>query len=183
MVLTVNQRARDCVKLFEAAGYPVKAVLFNLGKTRVVLRGKRHAPAGYVQPRSRKMAEQALDFAICASDGDIHPQEIIFDKHERRLVLSGSDGAEYEDPIKDDPPKPIISPSEDRRYIPKPIRREVFDRDGMVCSYCGTKEGEFELDHIVPWSRGGKHEADNLCVACYDCNRRKGNKTLSEWKQ
>jgi 5-methylcytosine-specific restriction endonuclease McrA len=31
------------------------------------------------------------------------------------------------------------------------------------------------VDHVVPLSRGGPSEAENLVIACYDCNQRKSN--------
>ncbi len=36
-------------------------------------------------------------------------------------------------------------------------------------------------DHIVPISRGGGHNVENLCVACPECNHAKHVKPLSEW--
>ena len=33
-----------------------------------------------------------------------------------------------------------------------------------------------EVDHIVPVSKGGKTEADNLQTLCWRCNRSKSNK-------
>lgn len=48
------------------------------------------------------------------------------------------------------------------------------------CVYCGA-EGPGTIDHIVPLSRGGKHEADNLAPACFSCNSSKGSRLLSEW--
>ena len=50
------------------------------------------------------------------------------------------------------------------------------------CSYCGDVDGPFEIDHIIPWSRGGTHEIENLTLACKPCNRSKGAKTISEWR-
>lgn len=67
------------------------------------------------------------------------------------------------------------------RSIPQAIRRFVMQRDGGRCRYCGSTAGPFELDHILPWSRGCKHEASNLTVACHDCNRAKGVLTEDEF--
>lgn len=58
------------------------------------------------------------------------------------------------------------------------LKREVFERDGAICSYCLTFDGPFEVDHIDPVNRGGADEIDNLCVSCRPCNRRKSDKTL-----
>lgn len=43
-----------------------------------------------------------------------------------------------------------------------------------VCYWCGADcRSGFEVDHYVALSKGGTHTADNLVVACPDCNRRK----------
>jgi 5-methylcytosine-specific restriction endonuclease McrA len=82
-------------------------------------------------------------------------------------------------------------------------RIEVIERDGIYCRYCGygpmpvqwgSHNGKFrlycwfpshnpscrtlEIDHVVPKTKGGGHKADNLIVACSDCNRRKLNRDL-----
>lgn len=51
---------------------------------------------------------------------------------------------------------------------------------GGLCAYC--REGNAKtMDHVIPLSRGGKHEAANLLPACAGCNFSKHNKTLEEW--
>lgn len=37
------------------------------------------------------------------------------------------------------------------------------------------------MEHIIPKSRGGTDRIDNLCLACRDCNERKGNQTAEEF--
>lgn len=61
-----------------------------------------------------------------------------------------------------------------RPHIPAHIRREVFEARGRLCLHCGSSEF-IELDHIVPFSRGGPDTADNLQPLCRPCNRRKSN--------
>lgn len=61
------------------------------------------------------------------------------------------------------------------------LSRQVYERDGSVCHYCGTKDGPFQIDHVVPVSRGGNHGLSNLVVACQWCNCSKGDKLLNEW--
>jgi 5-methylcytosine-specific restriction endonuclease McrA len=61
------------------------------------------------------------------------------------------------------------------------IRRQVFERDGYTCQYCGTKNQPLEVDHVVPFSRGGGNEIENLKTACRQCNRQKRDMPLSEF--
>lgn len=62
------------------------------------------------------------------------------------------------------------------------IRQQVFDRDGLECSYCGSTDNP-TVDHIVPLIRGGSNDMDNLTPACRSCNSSKGDKLLSEWRE
>jgi len=39
------------------------------------------------------------------------------------------------------------------------------------------------VDHVIPESRGGKTEFDNLVVACEACNENKRAKTPDEWNK
>ena len=58
-------------------------------------------------------------------------------------------------------------------------RRDVLSAG--QCAECGTTEN-LEVDHILPWSRGGTHNRDNLQALCFSCNRDKSNRTEAEWK-
>lgn len=62
-------------------------------------------------------------------------------------------------------------------------RLVVFNRDGLACAYCSQTDGPFEVDHIIPLSRGGSSELHNLCVACASCNASKRDKLLAEWRR
>lgn len=66
------------------------------------------------------------------------------------------------------------------KKLPKGLREQVFRRDGLTCVYCQSVT-DVGVDHIVPRSRGGSDELDNLCCACGPCNASKGNKMLDEW--
>ena len=41
-------------------------------------------------------------------------------------------------------------------------------------------EKDLTVDHIVPRSRGGRHEWTNVITSCKACNHRKGSKSLQE---
>lgn len=71
-----------------------------------------------------------------------------------------------------------------RAYVSKweALRSAVFERDGHACQYCGDTEN-LHCDHVMPKSRGGSDEMDNLVTACGPCNMSKGAKTPEEWRQ
>ncbi|HET8617216.1 MAG TPA: HNH endonuclease [Actinomycetales bacterium] len=57
-------------------------------------------------------------------------------------------------------------------------RRAVLHRDHHRCAYCGGKADT--VDHVVPRSRGGRHEWTNVVAACLRCNGRKADHLLGE---
>ena len=89
-----------------------------------------------------------------------------------------------------------------RNYI-KRFGRSIADRDGWSCYYCGVslvpvdtptndpryydgsrhhKNGvpypragyaSASIDHVIPVSKGGTNDLDNLVLACHRCNARK----------
>jgi hypothetical protein len=73
---------------------------------------------------------------------------------------------------------PIEKPDQDLRDPRGPrvagpsLRFKVFRRDSFTCQYCGRRAPSVSLhiDHIVPWSSGGKTELPNLRTACNICN-------------
>ena len=69
-----------------------------------------------------------------------------------------------------------------RVALSKSLWFEVFKRDLFTCQYCGRKAPDviLEVDHIKPVSKGGDNSIENLVTACWDCNRGKGAKKLSD---
>lgn len=59
----------------------------------------------------------------------------------------------------------------------------VCERDSYTCTYCGTLEGPFTADHVIPIARGGSNELDNLACSCRPCNWSKCDRLISEWRQ
>lgn len=70
---------------------------------------------------------------------------------------------------------------EGRQPMSAAVRAFVLERDGYRCTYCEATDGPFEVDHILPVSRGGGNEFENLTCACKPCNRSKGAKTVDQW--
>ncbi len=60
----------------------------------------------------------------------------------------------------------------DSRYIPTPVRQEVWSRCKGQCVQCGSTF-YLEFDHIIPLSKGGATSVNNLQLLCRGCNSRK----------
>ncbi|MCD6371183.1 MAG: HNH endonuclease [Candidatus Aenigmarchaeota archaeon] len=48
----------------------------------------------------------------------------------------------------------------------------MFERDGWKCVYCGDNKN-LQIDHIIPFSKGGTTNLDNLQTICKKCNSKK----------
>ena len=59
-------------------------------------------------------------------------------------------------------------------------RKNIMIRDNCQCQYCGKKNIELTIDHVLPRDRGGYVAWENLVCACVKCNSGKGNKTPEE---
>lgn len=66
------------------------------------------------------------------------------------------------------------------RHIPASIRVLVLHRDSYKCVFCGrgAKQVQLEVDHIIPFSKGGSNDLSNLQTLCFECNRGKGSRHL-----
>src|SRR5260221_8387159 len=56
-----------------------------------------------------------------------------------------------------------------------------YKRQKGKCYWCGKKLGKYDVDHIVPLSRGGSNQPDNLVIACPTCNQKRNNKLPHEF--
>tara|TARA_B110000977_G_scaffold155949_1_gene198409 strand:- start:324 stop:797 length:474 start_codon:yes stop_codon:yes gene_type:complete len=65
-----------------------------------------------------------------------------------------------------------------RRTISQVERSAILDAWGRKCAYCDKKSGNFEVEHIIPKSKGGSCRLENLCISCVRCNRKKRDTLL-----
>jgi len=57
------------------------------------------------------------------------------------------------------------------------LRQQIINRDKGLCRYCTKEANPITIDHVIPYSLGGKTEMQNLVVACRYCNSRKRDRT------
>lgn len=60
----------------------------------------------------------------------------------------------------------------------------ILERQNWICVYCPASIRERRhMDHIVPLSKGGSNNADNIQGSCPTCNMRKSDKLPEEWER
>ena len=67
----------------------------------------------------------------------------------------------------------------ERAKMTPSIRYRVLSRDGFRCQICGARQEDgvqLHVDHIIPVSKGGKTEMQNLRTLCDLCNLGKGDR-------
>jgi 5-methylcytosine-specific restriction endonuclease McrA len=69
-------------------------------------------------------------------------------------------------------------------HIDTKTKELVWDKTGGHCSYCGLVLNpfrNFSVDHVIPQSKGGTDDFDNLVPACRHCNSSKNNRSPVEY--
>jgi len=84
---------------------------------------------------------------------------------------------------------PVPSVIRLKRFVKRPPRhrvafnrKNVFRRDDHTCQYCLCKESDLTLDHVIPRSRGGATNWENVVACCRRCNAKKRDRTPDEAK-
>lgn len=62
------------------------------------------------------------------------------------------------------------------KQFPLSVKKRIW---GLPCVVCGLS-GLTKVDHILPWSRGGKNTEANAQPLCHQCNHRKSNKLSND---
>lgn len=68
--------------------------------------------------------------------------------------------------------RPKQRPRRHQHAVYPRMRFAVLTRDRFTCLYCGRRAPDvaLQVDHIVPFSKGGETIPENLATACRDCN-------------
>ena len=48
------------------------------------------------------------------------------------------------------------------------------------CAYCGV-DGDLQIEHVIPISKGGEHHLGNIVPACQRCNYSKHTREVQSW--
>ncbi|KKS43945.1 MAG: hypothetical protein UV05_C0016G0008 [candidate division CPR1 bacterium GW2011_GWA2_42_17] len=69
------------------------------------------------------------------------------------------------------------------RDVPLGLRLKILSRDNFRCIFCGKSPAtdfgtKLHIDHVVPFSKGGKSILENLQTLCEECNLGKSNRNI-----
>lgn len=69
-----------------------------------------------------------------------------------------------------------------RKSLKQKFRQKLLNRDGNICFYSfkEMKEEEITIEHLIPLSKGGKNNIDNLVLCKEEENFKMANKSLIE---
>jgi len=89
---------------------------------------------------------------------------------------------EMENCVPPDQPEEEID-IENIDFSKSPFRQAIVTRENEMCFYCfrQLKEGQYEIDHIIPSAKGGNNSYRNLIAACLDCNNVKGDMDVEDF--
>lgn len=64
-------------------------------------------------------------------------------------------------------------------------KRKIYRQANGHCAYCGkhVSHTKATLDHILPFSKGGRYHQENLRLSCQACNNLKGNLTMEQFRR
>jgi len=105
---------------------------------------------------------------------------VAFIEHASGLANEPSTSEKFPDTNREKLPEtPTRIPTERVRQIPLKLRLKILQRDNFKCVLCGRSPAlnpgtALQLDHIQPFSKGGKTALDNLRTLCQECNLGKG---------
>lgn len=65
---------------------------------------------------------------------------------------------------------------------PSRLLLKLYEIQNNICAYCNNDMTDnIHIDHIIPLSKNGSNEVDNLILCCSTCNLSKNNKDLDVW--
>ena len=84
-------------------------------------------------------------------------------------------------PARDEPPSELPAPDGSMTEYSRPpnqtVRARIYQRDNYRCAYCQrdlSRDSRARvLDHVIPYSKGGTNNEQNLVTACKPCNAAK----------
>jgi 5-methylcytosine-specific restriction endonuclease McrA len=149
--------------------------------TKVLVLNRSYFPIGFCAVRDafKYIAEEIADIL----DENLQAYD-----YESWCAIEVEDGDDFVGTVKGNIRAPRIVRLKDFNKVPNTVvrfnRKNLYVRDRYICQYCAKKfpTGMLSMEHVLPKSRGGKTNWNNVVTGCIICNARKGNRTPEEAK-
>lgn len=130
-----------------------------------------------------------MDAPVLVLNANFEPLNVCNTRRAIGLILAGkanlvANGRGVIRTVSREIPRPSVIRLESMIHRPRPrvklTRREIFRRDNYTCQYCGRRNADMTVDHVLPRHLGGEHTWTNVVTACPACNHQKGGRRLEE---
>lgn len=123
---------------------------------------------GTYKQRFGGWSNACLKFIEYKTGGDILADDFILPDREKQTTQQG-EKIEYK--------------KENSRNVSLSLRLGVLSRDNFRCIFCGKSPAndigtKLHIDHIIPFSKGGKSDLNNLQTLCFECNLGKSDRSI-----
>ncbi len=118
----------------------------------------------------RRMSTQPIEFWVLKHSDAFHPGSRQECEHCQLMISLYGEMPSPEQIMAASLQNP---PSRTKLPIPVSLRWFIWERDNFTCRECGSRQ-KLTVDHIIPESKGGTLDPDNLQTLCHRCNCRKG---------
>lgn len=61
------------------------------------------------------------------------------------------------------------------------VKEYLLNKWERKCSYCAVENVPLQVEHIHPKAKGGSNRLSNLCLACNNCNQKKGAQDVKDF--
>src|SRR5256885_2110919 len=177
----VNDNTREVVFAaeIEHRGF---SIVERLRDRNTIRRGRRNRKTRYRQPRFKNRTDRPKGWLAPSLQSRI--SNVITWVQRLRRVCS-IQNISYED-VKFDMQaieNPEISGIEYQRGTLAHCEEHEYllEKWGRKCAYCKIENVPFEMDHMIPRSKGGTDNTANKVLACRPCNVEKGNRYVEDF--
>lgn len=156
----------------------------SLDSKRIIRRSRRNRKTRYRAPRflNRTKSKRWLAPSLLSKANNILNWVKRFTKL-TPIVNIALETAKFDTQKLENPDIQGIEYQQGRLYGYRDKKAYLLEREQGYCIYCGihTSKAKMEIEHVIPRSKGGADNLNNLVLSCRDCNQSKGSLDLKEF--